>query len=104
MENYTQYLSTGIITPKGNEFLAMLQQTPEGTMVAIRPLCSALRLNVKGQQEKLADNPKFNCVDIHMVGADGKKREMLCLPVEQVPDWLNSINSKKVAAQSCVFA
>jgi hypothetical protein len=98
MENYTQYLSTGIMTPKGNEFLAMLQQTPEGTMVALKPVCDALKISWPRQTVKVSNNPKFSCCHKAMTGKDGKKYQMLCLPIEQVPDWLNSINSRKVAA------
>ena len=34
-----------------------------------------------------------------MVGADGKQREMVCLPAEQIPDWINSINANKVGEE-----
>lgn len=94
--NRTQHVATGIKSLKGNEILAMIQQTQEGTMVAIRPLCAALKLEWARQAEKLASNPRFDCVHMYMVGADGKHREMICLPAEQVPDWINSINANKV--------
>jgi hypothetical protein len=98
MENYTQYLSTGIMTPKGNEFLAMLQQTPEGTMVALKPICKALKVDWMNQYRKVTTNPRFSYSDMTMTGSDGKRYTMVCLPAEQVPDWLNSINSRKVAS------
>lgn len=97
--NHTQHISTGIQNLKGNEILAMIQQTEEGTMVAIKPLCAALKLSWGGQFERIQGDPRFNYSDIRMVGADGKQREMICLPAEQVPMWINSINSNKVAEE-----
>lgn len=97
--NSTQHIATGIQNLKGNQILAMIQETQEGTMVAIKPLCSALGIVWGRQAEKIQDNPRFNCTHMCMVGADGKLREMVCLPAEQVPDWINSINSNKVASE-----
>jgi len=96
---YTNHMSTGIQSPRGNEILAMIKSTKEGTWVAIKPLCTSLRIDWAAQYEKLSGNRKFNCRVIPMVGADGRHREMLCLPAEQVADWVASINSNKVAAE-----
>ena len=96
---YTQHVSTGIQGIKGNEILAMIQQTEEGTMVAIKPLCAALKLSWGGQFEKLQSDPRFSYSDIRMTGTDGKQYRMVCLPAEQVPMWINSINSNKVAEE-----
>lgn len=95
----TMHVSTGIANLKGNEILAMLQKTEAGTFVAIKPLCNHLRLSWGGQSEKLATNPRFSCTDIRMTGVDGKTYMMTCLPSEQVVDWVNSINSAKVAEE-----
>lgn len=96
---YTNHMSTGIQSPKGNEILAMIKSTKEGTWVAIKPLCTTLRLSWGGQYEKLIGDPKFSCADIRMTGVDGKQYQMLCLPAEQVASWVTSINSNKVAAE-----
>lgn len=95
----TQHVATGVRGLKGNEILAAIQATKEGTVVAIKPLCVALKISWQGQHEKMVGNPRFNCQDILMVGADGKHRTMVCLPAEQVADWINSINSRKVAKE-----
>lgn len=97
--NRTQHIATGIHSVKGNEILAMIQQTEEGTMVAIKPLCAALSIAWQRQCEKVTSDPRFNCHHMRMVGADGKNREMICLPAEQVPMWINSINSNKVGEE-----
>lgn len=95
--NHTQHIATGVKGLRGNEILAAIQATKEGTMVAVKPLCDALKMAWGGQFEKLKGNPRFNCSDIRMVGADGKARTMTCIPAEQVADWVNSINSRKVS-------
>ena len=95
----TQHIATGINNLKGNEILAMIQQTEEGTVVAIKPLCSALRIDWMSQYRKVTGDARFNHSHITMVGADGKHREMVCLPADQVPMWVNSINSNKVAEE-----
>lgn len=96
---YTQHVSTGIQGIKGNEILAMIQQTEEGTMVAIKPLCSALKIDWMSQYRKITGDARFSYSHITMTGADGKRYDMVCLPAEQVPMWINSINSNKVAEE-----
>lgn len=95
----TQHIATGVAGLKGNEILAMIQRTKEGTMVAIKPMCDAMRIAWGRQFEKLTEDKRFNCSHMRMVGSDGKCREMLCLPAEQVPMWINSINSNKVGEE-----
>ena len=95
----TQHIATGIQGLKGNEILAMIQSTKEGTMVAIKPLCLALRIDLKRQYEKIQGDNRFIHGHMPMVGADGRRREMICLPAEQVPMWINSINSNKVSEE-----
>lgn len=97
--NHTQHVATGVKGLRGNEVLAAIQATKEGTMVAIKPLCAALSIDWMNQLRKIRGNARFNCSDITMVGADGKRRTMVCLPAEQVADWINSINSRKVSAE-----
>lgn len=96
---YTQHISTGVQGVKGNEILAMIQQTKEGTVVAIKPLCIALKIDLKRQYKKIQSDPRFSYRHMPMTGADGKKYEMICLPAEQVPMWINSINSNKIGEE-----
>lgn len=95
----TQHIATGIQGLKGNEILAMMQQTEEGLRVAIKPLSTALKLSWGRQAEKIQSDPRFSCTHMCMTGADGKQYEMLCLPAEQIPMWINSINSNKVCEE-----
>lgn len=41
---------------------------------------------------------KFNCRDISMVAADGKLRQLLCIPLRKLNGWLFSINPERVRA------
>lgn len=97
--NHTQHISTGVIAPAGNEILAMIKSVEGQTWVAIKPLCQKLKIDWAAQFTKLSNNPRFNCCDIAMVGADGRTRVMTCLPSDQVVDWVNSINSAKVTEE-----
>lgn len=63
--------------------------------VTARRLVENLGLDWSTQLEKLQD-PLFNCGHMPAVGADGKQREMLVLPVDRLPAFLFSINPKKV--------
>ena len=63
--------------------------------VTARRLIENLGLDWSTQLEKLQD-PLFNCGHMPAVGADGKQREMLVLPVDRLPAFLFSINPKKV--------
>lgn len=94
--NHTQHIATGVKGLRGNEILAAIQATKEGTMVAIKPLCTALNIDWANQWRKLQGNPRFSCSHMTITGADGKRYEMVCLPAEQVADWVNSINARKV--------
>ena len=65
--------------------------------VAMRRIVENMGLDWSSQRVKLADQrQKFNCGDIATVGADGKEREMLSMPVEKLPLWLASINPNKI--------
>jgi GNAT superfamily N-acetyltransferase len=65
--------------------------------VVMRPVVEGMGINWAGQQQKLAADPgRFNCMDIHTVGADGRTREMACIPLRRYPMWLATINPAKI--------
>lgn len=64
--------------------------------VIMRPIVEAIGLNWASQSVKLRKNKKFNCCDIATVGADGKVRKMLDMPIEKFPTWLSELNPLKV--------
>ncbi|TNG91720.1 hypothetical protein FHQ28_11700 [Pasteurellaceae bacterium USgator11] len=64
---------------------------------ALRPIVEALGINWATQSRKLENSKgKFNCCHMTTVGADGKIREMLCMPIKKLNGWLFSINPDKV--------
>lgn len=65
--------------------------------VAMRRVVENLGLAWQSQLHKLRDQAgRFNCHDIVTVGADGKAREMLAMPVAKLPLWLATINPNKI--------
>ncbi|MGN7614222.1 phage antirepressor N-terminal domain-containing protein [Magnetococcales bacterium HHB-1] len=65
--------------------------------VAMKPVVEGIGLDWPAQFTKLRkSNEKFNCCDIPMVGLDGKKRLMLCMPLLKLNGWLFSVNPQKV--------
>jgi hypothetical protein len=68
----------------------------EEAYVPLRPFCAALGIDHKDQRKKLRGDPKFKCMDIVALGADGRKRRMAAIPTRRVYSWLSIINSQKV--------
>lgn len=64
--------------------------------VALKPICEAIGIDWPRQYTKIQNDPRFNCCHITTVGADGKNREMMCLPLDQINGWLFNINSNRV--------
>ncbi|MFZ2653594.1 MAG: phage antirepressor N-terminal domain-containing protein, partial [Victivallales bacterium] len=48
------------------------------------------------QRNKLRTDPRFTCMDITSLGADGRKRKMFAIAAREVYAWLSGINSRKV--------
>lgn len=63
--------------------------------IVVRRLVENLGLDWGSQTRKL-ENPLFNCCVNTTVGADGKSREMLVLPISRVSAYLFSINVNRV--------
>lgn len=70
--------------------------------VPVRPICEALGIRFEPQYSKIKEDETFSSTVtiIVMVGADGKKRDMVCLPVKHICGWLYSINPGKVAPEA----
>lgn len=81
----------------GQELLVTTDHAGQG-WVAIRPICEAIGVDAKRQQEKLESNPSFSQGHMSSTGSDSKQYQMLCIPVSQLNGWLFSINANKVRA------
>lgn len=76
--------------------------TSDEQMVAIKPICEALGIDRKSQQEKVKEHPIYSSVGVlkPLTGSDGKVYEMLCLPIEFIFGWLFSINPNNVKEEA----
>ncbi len=70
-----------------------------GIFVPVKPICQALGVAFERQYTKIQEDEDLApTVTLRvMVGADGKEREMVCLPLEYVYGWLFTINPKNVS-------
>ena len=65
--------------------------------VAMREIVEGIGLDWKVQHRKLTSHyQKFSCGHITTTGKDGKKYEMLCMPIKKLNGWLFSINPNTV--------
>lgn len=66
--------------------------------VPIKPICEAIGIHFEPQYTKIKEVEIFSStVTLSvMVGADGRSREMVCLPVKHVCGWLYTISPKNV--------
>jgi len=70
--------------------------------VAVRPICDALGIAFKPQITRLKDDPILSSTVTTMVtvGADGKQREMMVIPLRYVFGWLFRIDSRNVKEEA----
>ena len=72
--------------------------TSDEQLIPIRPICEALGIAYERQSVKIKEHPILgSTVTLEvMVAADGKRREMLCLPIRYIFGWLFTINPANV--------
>lgn len=69
----------------------------EQPFVAMRPIVDGMGMAWPPQRQKLKKRFAATVTEIATVADDGRKRAMLCLPLKQLPSWLNTIHPEKVA-------
>lgn len=71
-------------------------------LVPIKPICEALGIDEDAQRRKLQEDEFLNSTTVlsTVVAADGKNREMVCLPFEFIFGWLFTINPKNVKEEA----
>ena len=74
----------------------------EMRLVPIKPICEALGIDRKRQQDKIKEHSILSSVGglKPLTGADGKQYEMFCLPMKYVFGWLFTINPANVSEES----
>lgn len=70
--------------------------------VPIKPICEAIGIDVESQRDKIQADEILSSTAVFStaVAADGKEREMYCLPLRYVYGWLFTINPKNVAPEA----
>lgn len=70
----------------------------EQRMVPIKPICEALGIDAEAQRQKIESHYLLGPTALlsKVVAADGKEREMFCIPMGYVFGWLLTINPGNV--------
>lgn len=81
--------------------IQMVSNTKE-KLVPIKPICEALGIDEDAQRRKLNEDDFLNSVTVLSLatGSDGKRYEMVCLPLEFIFGWLFTINPKNVKEEA----
>ncbi len=82
--------------------VAIVAGTDSQKLVPIKPICDALGIDYSTQVKKIKEDEDLqSTVGLSpIVAADGKDREMVCLPLEFIFGWLFTINPKNVKPEA----
>ena len=82
---------------KVNDVSILIIQDPN-KLVPIKPICEALGVDLESQRKKINSDGILHSTTVlsTAVGADGKEREMTCMPIKFIFGWLFTINPKNV--------
>lgn len=80
----------------------IIATSDEMRLVPIKPICEALGIDYSRQLKKIKEDPDLASTMgvTPTVGADGKDREMCCLPYEFIFGWLFTINPQNVKPEA----
>lgn len=80
-----------MLQENNNSIIAKVNNVPiilieRGKRVPIKPICEALGIDAEPQRQKILDDDILSSTALlsKAVAADGKDREMLCLPLKYV--------------------
>jgi hypothetical protein len=70
--------------------------------VAIRAVCESIGFDHSSAIRDIKNDPNYASTVVSMttVAEDKKQREMLCLPIMELPFWLSSINANRVKLEA----
>lgn len=70
----------------------------DNKLIPVRPLCELLGIDSEGQRQRILRDEIFGSTafTIKAVAADGKEREMLCLPPKYLLGWLFTVDTSKI--------
>lgn len=78
--------------------VAIMASNDPNQLVPIKPICDALGIDAKAQRNRIDRDEILSSTGVIMtsVAADGKEREMYCIPIRYVFGWLFSIDTNRV--------
>lgn len=84
-----------------NQELVIISESAD-KFVPIKPICDALGIAFEPQFQKLKEDEDLSStITLRVtVAADGKQREMVCLPLEFIFGWLFTISPKNVSPEA----
>ena len=96
MNTKEDFLKTTVVARINNTNILASQVALQ--LVPVRPICKALGISYQKQIEKIKNHPVFApTVTLRVtVAADGKYREMFCLPVKFIFGWIFTIHPDNV--------
>ncbi len=79
----------------------VFEKSTDKKYVPIRPICEILGLDFSAQRQKIERDEILgsSVVMTTTVGADGKQREMYCLPLKFIFGWLFTIDTSRVNSE-----
>lgn len=91
-----------LITRINDVAIAATSNEQGEVLIPIRPICDALGVAYPRQYGKIKDDETLApTVTLRVtVGADGKQREMVCLPLRFIFGWLFTINPANVSEEA----
>ena len=91
-----------LITRINDVAIAATSNEQGEVLIPIRPICDALGVSYERQYRKVCDDEFLSSVVAlrATTGADGKKYEMVCLPLQYVFGWLFTINPANVSEEA----
>lgn len=91
-----------LITRINDVAIAATSNEQGEVLIPIRPICDALGVSYERQYRKVYDDEFLSSVVAlrATTGTDGKKYEMVCLPLQYVFGWLFTINPANVSEEA----
>ena len=91
-----------LITRINDVAIAATSNEQGDILIPIRPICDALGVSYERQYRKVCDDEFLSSVVAlrATTGADGKKYEMVCFPLQYVFGWLFTINPANVSEEA----
>lgn len=80
----------------------ILVSTDTEQLVPIKPICEALGIDPESQRKKIKEHHILGqeLLVTKVVAADGKRRDMSCLPIGYVLGWILTINPENISKEA----